>query len=289
MTAEVRYPYVEVDVLEENADEAGALLFELGALGVEQRDAATLFHGSGSAATLIASFEGSDRAKEAIAKLPAQWLPRFGEVVGDSWRDEWKKHFEPFAVCEGVVVRPPWHPCDPGHGQKVVVLEPGRAFGTGLHETTSLVAQILAERVDRVRGRSVLDVGCGSGILALVALELGAASARAIDVDPEAVLVARENAEQNGRSGQLRVDGAAVSEVDESYDVVLANIEAAPLTQMAPALASRVASGGWLVLSGILAVEVDPTQWESVRQAYQGLHLEELRTKGEWLAAVLRT
>src|SRR5580700_11932944 len=106
-----RYPYVAVDVPEPDADEAGALLFELGAQGVEQRDATTLVKGSGTGGylvTLVASFGSHEEANAAIAELPATWGARLEEVVGDAWRDEWKKHFEPFEVCAGVVVCPPW-------------------------------------------------------------------------------------------------------------------------------------------------------------------------------------
>src|ERR1700722_3147428 len=99
-----RYPYVAVDVPEPDADEAGALLFELGAQGVEQREGPPLARGSPAGAsgsdaalvTLVASFESHDDARSAIAELPATWGARLEEVVGDAWRDEWKKHFEPF-------------------------------------------------------------------------------------------------------------------------------------------------------------------------------------------------
>jgi ribosomal protein L11 methyltransferase len=238
--------------------------------------------------TIIASFDHPDRAEEALAQLPAAWHPRLGEVVGDAWRDEWKKHFEPFAVCPGIVIRPPWRAYDRGPGERVIVLEPGRAFGTGLHETTSLVAEALSQRAHRVRGATVLDVGCGSGILALIALELGAAAVRAIDVDPEAVAVARENAERNGRAKELRADGAFIDDLREPFGVVVANIEAKTLVEIAPALTACVGRGGWLVLSGILGSGAAASQWSEVRMAYEGLHVEEVLEKGEWLAAVLR-
>ncbi|HEY8042223.1 MAG TPA: 50S ribosomal protein L11 methyltransferase [Polyangiaceae bacterium] len=284
--SEPRYPYVAVDVAEDEADEAGALLFELGAGGVEQRDATTLKRGAAGKVTLVASFERDVDAHAAAGELPAGWSPRVEEVVGDAWRDEWKKHFEPFRVCPGVVVCPPWRTVEAGPGEKVVVLEPGRAFGTGLHETTSLVAEVLAST--RLEGLTVLDVGCGSGILALVALELGAARARAIDVDPDAVAVTRENAERNGLGQRVDADEAPVEALRESYPLVLANIESRTLLTLAPALAARVAPGGRLVLSGILADDVAPSQIEDVRRAYAALEEEEVRRRGEWIAVVMR-
>ncbi len=288
MGGDPRYPYVEASVLTEEADEAGALLFELGAQGVELRDDTTLLRAQAGTTTIIASFDHIDGAREAIVHLPAKWEPRLGEVVGDTWRDEWKKHFEPFAVCPGIVIRPPWRAYDPRPGERVIVLEPGRAFGTGLHETTSLVAEALAQRATALAGANVLDVGCGSGILALIALELGAAGARAIDVDSEAVAVTRENAERNGRGAVLRADGASIESVGELFPMVLANIEAKTLVELAPTLTARIAKGGWLVLSGILGSRAAASQWPEVRAAYEGLVVEEVREKGEWLAAVLR-
>jgi ribosomal protein L11 methyltransferase len=167
-----------------------------------------------------------------------------------------------------------------------VVLEPGRAFGTGLHETTSLVAEALAGTV--LEGVSVLDVGCGSGILALVALALGAASVRAIDVDPDAVAVTRENAARNRVGDRLQSDETPVEALSESYGVVLANIESKTLVNLAPALIARVAPGGMLVLSGILSPEVIPAQMEDLRRAFAVLTEEQVRAKGEWIALSLR-
>ena len=285
-----RYPYVAADVAEPESDEAGALLFELGALGVEQRDATTLLRGAQGKVTLIASFDRIEDARRVVAELPAGWSARVGEVVGDGWRDEWKKHFEPFQF-EGragvIVIRPPWRSYAARPEEHVIVLEPGRAFGTGLHETTRLVAEFLANTAGLVDSR-VLDVGCGSGILALVALTLGAAFVRAVDVDPDAVAVTRENAARNQLASRVHADDTPVGALAERYPFVVANIEARTLIELAPALSKRVAGKGWLVLSGILAPEVDPMQCTSVLEAYAALRVEEVKRKGDWVAAVLR-
>jgi ribosomal protein L11 methyltransferase len=286
--SEPRYPYVAVDVGADDADEAGALLFELGAQGVEERDATTLVRGAAGKVTLVASFDDETEARHAIAELPHAWLPRFEQVVGDAWRDEWKKHFEPFQICEGIVVRPPWRSYAPAPGERVIELEPGRAFGTGLHETTRLVAEVLAGRGVALRGSRVLDVGCGSGVLSLVALALGAETVRAIDVDPDAVAVTRENAERNGLSPRVVADERPVGDLADRYDVVLANIETKTLIELAPALIARVAGGGQLVLSGILATSVAPAQVEDVKRAFGALELEAVRELGEWAAISCR-
>ena len=283
-----RYPYVAIDVGEEEADEAGAQLFELGAGGVESRDQTTLARGSIGKVTLIASFEREDDARAAAGELPAEWSPRVETVVGDAWRDEWKKYFEPFRIARGIVICPPWRRYTPEAGETTVVLEPGRAFGTGLHETTSLVAEVLGENSARFQGLPVLDVGCGSGVLSLVALALGAARARAVDVDPDAVLVTRENALRNRMNERVDADGCPVADVEGRYAAVIANIEAGVLVEIARSLERCLAPGGLLVLSGILAGDVAPAQLEEVRAAYSELTEERTVRKGEWVAVVMR-
>jgi ribosomal protein L11 methyltransferase len=285
---ETRYPYLAVDVREDDAEEAAARLFELGATGVEQRDRSTLARCTAGEVTLLASFDREADAQVAAGGVPAEWSPRVDEIVGDAWRDEWKKHFEPFRIAGTIVIAPPWRPYTAAPDETVIVLEPGRAFGTGLHETTRLVAQALVDRAPSLRGLPVLDVGCGSGILSLLALALGAASARAIDVDAEAVLVAQENALRNGFGARLSAEATAIETVTERYPTVVANIEAQTLAELAPALVERVAPGGLLVVSGILAPQVTPGQVESVRRAYAGLTEETLLASGEWVAIVLR-
>src|SRR5690606_33199087 len=127
----------------------------------------------------------------------------------------------------------------------------GQAFGTGTHESTRLV---LAEVDALVRGgERVLDVGCGSGILSIGALLLGAGSALAIDVDPIAVSVTAENAAENGVADRLRAETTAIEDVGGDYELVLANIQSGVLIPMAPSLTARVSPGGHLVLSGLLA------------------------------------
>ncbi len=295
---EPRFALVVVDVEAADAEEAGAQLFELGAQGVEERDATTLAKGAPGKVTLVASFPDAASAERARGELPGAWAPRTDEIVGDAWRDDWKKYFHPFEVCPGIVVRPPWEAYEGAAATKVLVLEPGRAFGTGLHESTALVARVLSDFADEVAGAEVLDVGCGSGILALVALTLGARSARCVDVDPEALAVAKENAARNGLSDRVRADETSLDGVEGGFAVVVANIEAGTLARMADALAQRVRPGGLLILSGILAPSVAPGQVAEVERAYQagtrrgaprvGFERLEVRTQGEWAAVVMR-
>jgi ribosomal protein L11 methyltransferase len=281
---EPRYPFVHVDVAPEDADETSALLFDLGAEGVEERDEGTLAKSEAKGkVTLVASFASRADAEEALGELPAALSPRYEEVVGDAWRDAWKEHFRPFAIAGGIVIRPPWEAYEAKPGETVLVLEPGRAFGTGLHETTRLVARALAAHAAEVKGRTVLDVGCGSGILALVALVLGAERAVAIDVDPDAVAVTRENLEANGLGARATASTTPIEREPTIAPVVLANIEARVLVPMASDLARHVAPGGLLFLSGVLV-----TQKNDVRAAYAGMELLDAPELGEWCLLPLR-
>lgn len=287
--AQEHYVCVTVDVDDEHADDAASRLFELGSSGVEWRDATTLAGAAPGTVTLIASFERAFDAKAAKAHLPAAWAPRLEEVAADAWRDEWKKYFEPFRIAPNIVVAPPWRSVEPSRTDRVLVLEPGRAFGTGLHETTSLAAELLSERAARYRGSPVLDVGCGSGILALVALALGAGRVTAMDIDPEAVRVTRENAARNGLTTSLEANDAPLESIIGSFAAVVANIEAKTLVDLAPRLVERVSRNGFLVLSGILAPHAARGQLDTVRAAYAMLQEEDMRRKGDWVALVLRT
>ncbi len=276
-----RYPYVHVDVSSDDAELVSTQLFELGALGVEERDASTLARAEGGAAvTLVASFEDDAAARAAQAELGG-YAPRLEHVVGDAWRDAWRAFWKPMRVGERLVVVPSWEVFEPAAHDLVLALDPGQAFGTGTHETTQLV---LAELERRVRvGVTLLDIGTGSGILAIAALKLGAARALAIDTDPLAVDAARENAERNGVAAQLEASAAAVESVAGHYPLVLANIEARVLRPLAAAVAARVAPGGLLILSGLLATDVAET-----RAAYDGFEELARPERGEWRALVLR-
>ena len=290
MEGSPRYPQLSIDVAEEEADEAAALLFDLGADGVEQRDATTLTAGgTAGKTTLVASFGTRDLAEAAATRLDKAWAPRLSELVGDAWRDEWKKYFVPFRLTERITIRPPWEPYTPRDPAELVLeLEPGRAFGTGLHPTTALVARAMESLASEIFTRqghlaSMLDVGTGSGILALVALALGANAARAIDIDPDAVALARENARRNGLTARLEADGSPLEALDGSYDLVAANIEASVLIAMAEPLAERVRPGGVLVLSGILEERA-----AEVRRAFARFDVATSLAQGEWTALVLK-
>ena len=287
-----RYWFVRAHARPEHSATLSDQLFALGATGLEERDTSTLERSPDSEKVMVvASFRGEAEAKAAAKSLSALFSPKAFVTVGDAWRDEWKKHFSPFELAYGVWVRPPWKKLSSreADGAKVLELEPGRAFGTGLHESTALVAQILSSRRREVEGAKVLDVGTGSGILALVALAFGAKTALGTDTDGDALEVARQNAARNSLAKYTRFEDTPLDRLDEgAFGVVVANIEADVLAGMATDLARRVARGGLLVLSGILQ-----GRKEHVRAAFEALSspklaLVESPTKGEWVALAYR-
>jgi len=181
-------------------------------------------------------------------------------VEDEDWVRRTQTQFQPIRVSDRLWVVPTWHePPDPN--AKNIVLDPGIAFGTGSHATTRLCLEWLGSRV--AGGERVLDYGCGSGILAIAAMKLGAAAAVGVDIDPQAVLAATRNGGQNRVAARF-FDPQA--EPGGAYDIVVANILADPLKVLAPLLVSRVRSGGELVLAGILE-----SQAEGVAAAYAGV------------------
>ncbi len=285
MASEPRYPQVLIDVPAEQADEASALLFELGAEGLEQRDQDTLVRAEqGGQTTLVASFADDAAVAEALAELDPAWNPRKGAVVGDAWRDAYKEFFHPFRLTPRILIHPPWEAAAAERPDDLLLeLEPGRAFGTGLHATTRGVALALEKYLPEFPRASVLDVGTGSGILLLAAGCLGAERGLGIDVDADAVTCARENAARNGLGERLSFDATPVQDLPDGFDIVLANIEARTLIELAPALQSRVRDGGLLILAGVLQ-----PQSTEVAAAYGSLIPEAQVTDEEWVVLVFR-
>ena len=204
------------------------------------------------------------------------------EIEGDDWIEVWKKHFRPLHIGERIVVVPEWIAYEKQPHKEVVLLDSNMAFGTGEHETTSMCLELLQEQLKG--GDTVLDVGCGSGILGIAAAKLGAGECYLSDLDPIAVKSATHNAEKNGVSVIVTqanlLDGSGVK-----ADLVLANITAEVLALLAPAIPNALKRTGTLILSGIIK---DRLQFVKDTYAAVGLNVIEERCKGEWHALVLK-
>ncbi len=198
------------------------------------------------------------------------------------WATSWQQYFRPFEVVPGLVIRPSWEEYAPAAGEQVIMMDPGQAFGTGQHASTSMALDLLRISLQNVENARVLDVGCGTGILAMAAALFGAETVLAIDNDPEAVRVARENIAANHLTRTIRVSGRSLTDTEGSFDLICANIIHNVLVEMAPELVVRLAPGGRLVLAGILAGE----QEENIVRVYEelGCRPEERRHTDEWTA-----
>jgi len=197
-----------------------------------------------------------------------------------NWRESWKKYFLGFRASPRLWVRPPW---EESQGQAEVVIEPGMAFGTGQHETTKLCLAALdrATSDDRdTRSLELLDVGCGTGILAIGAIRLGFQRAVGVDHDVDAVRIAVENADMNHVGQACAFSATPIERVPGAYPIVVANIMAPPLIAMATPLSERVAGAGRLFLSGILV-----HQAADVVSAYEERGLRHIRQDraGDWV------
>jgi ribosomal protein L11 methyltransferase len=182
---------------------------------------------------------------------PPGW--RLEQIADQAWERTWLKDFRPMRFGRRLWVCPAGMPA--GDPDAIVIdLDPGLAFGTGTHPTTALCLEWLEGR--ELVGRDVVDYGCGSGILAIAAMKLGAATVRAVDIDPQALLATRENALRNGIEAGLEVTSEP-GLPEGSADVVVANILAGPLVELAPAFAAALRGGGELAMSGLLVEQAD--------------------------------
>jgi ribosomal protein L11 methyltransferase len=200
---------------------------------------------------------------EAAAAIGLTAAPAFATrpVADADWVRLTQSQFEPIHIGKNIWVVPSWHEAPDPNGL-ILEVDPGLAFGTGSHPTTRLCMEWLEaylELDDSASGKSVLDYGCGSGILAMVAKKLGAADVTGVDIDPQAIESAQLNAERNHCEIDFHVpdDFVASKRGDSRFDIVVANILSSPLKLMAPMLSGRVAPGGSLILSGVLARQAD--------------------------------
>jgi len=259
-------------------EECGALLAASdGVGGVELRDPRTI---DGPQQPELVVYTTPDALK-AVENRVLATLEAFGlggaDVVAavrtdDDWRDNWKQFYRPIVLGDGaLLLRPSWIPRAPEHPAREIVLDPGRAFGTGLHETTQLcLDRICTLSRGGARVDTILDLGCGSGILALAAARLFESASRvaAIDEDPEATATTIENAESNRLGARLEVGTGDVHDVVGRFDLVLANIRAHTLIDRAAPIFDRTVPGGKVVLSGVLVDELESVESEFARAGF---------------------
>lgn len=228
-----------------------------------------------------------------IRPLPS---PSYKQIADQNWMEAWKQHYKPILIGERLLILPAWME-SPEPGRAAIKIDPGMAFGTGTHPTTQLClelmeAYLVLRGLKDLGGLKLIDVGCGSGILSIAALKLGADKALGVDIDEESILNSRENAMKNEVGDELILGVGSVQEILEGRfeikkaPLVVANILAPVIVRLFESgLADLVEADGALILSGILF-----GQEESVIEAGQahGLHVSERRQMEDWVAMTLR-
>ena len=293
--ATVRFPVVECVVPAAEVEWVSSELIDTDATGIEELpggEHTVATNGDRVPATSVilrAGFASDEAAVAAEAAIDRRWRPRFEVLLGDDWLDAWREHFEPQRVGRILVV-PDWDgaPVDASYesdaAATILRMDPARSFGTGAHASTRLMIEAL-QQFD-LSGRRVLDVGCGSGVLSIAALLLGATSAHGTDIEDAAREVMLQNATRNGVAHRCSTSREIPTSdiIVYTYHIVLANILAPVLIDLAPKLASALAPGGRLLLSGLIDVQVD-----RVVSAFPGLALVETLADGNWRCLCLES
>ena len=204
------------------------------------------------------------------------------------WANNWKQYFKPLCVGEKLLIKPSWESVSENETRRILEIDPAASFGTGQHNTTQLCLELLEQNISQ--GDSLLDLGCGSGILSIAAILLGAQRATAVDIDENSVKIAAENAQKNNipsgsytaLAGNIITDKALAEKIGTGFDVVCANIVADVLIAMSGLFAGFLKKGGKLVVSGIIEPRRDEVL-EKIQSS--GFELVQTRQKDDWVAA----
>ncbi len=242
----------------ERGEIAAAEAMEAGAAGLVERDL------EGGAVELLLSCS-ADRLEVVRAAVAAAL--RTGDQLGEAqvvpevdWSTEWQRGFSATVISERLAIRPSFVDFEPATGQVCLLIDPGQAFGTGSHSSTFLALRLVdGLPADALAGARVLDVGCGTGVLALAALALGAKEALGFDLDPLAEEAARINAADNGLEGGARFETCPIESlpVEPAFDGVLANMLRSEVMPLISEIAQRVRPGGWVIFSGLIEADRD--------------------------------
>jgi ribosomal protein L11 methyltransferase len=312
----VDWTEISIKTSQEGADIAAQAFYEVGITGLVIEDPDELSQlskeeffwdyidesmvGTSDGTVVIKAYLSSDSSlgeKLSLIKDKINWLKKrdLGVDLGsldieltsvreEDWSNTWKKYYKPMKVSDRIVIKPSWETYNKKKGQVILTLDPGMAFGTGTHETTMLCMQAIDQYIRP--DHSLIDIGCGTGVLSIGALLLGAKAATAIDLDGNAVEIARKNAQINKVLDRMTlVHGNLLDEIEGSYDIVVANIIADVIIELSQYVTNYIKAGGLFISSGIIHERLDEVieQIESV-----GLILEKVEKMGEWAMVVSR-
>ncbi|MBP8986150.1 MAG: 50S ribosomal protein L11 methyltransferase [Syntrophobacterales bacterium] len=210
------------------------------------------------------------------------------QLISDAdWGEQWKKYFKPIRLAENIVIKPTWERYTPLHREIIVDIDPGMAFGTGQHASTRMCLEAMEDillKDRKVQKWRVLDVGTGTGILAIAAAKLGAESVRGLDTDPKAVEVARKNVLINGVEDRVRIVNADVRKATGTFDLVVANLTAETLLKLKNHLVSLTGPGRYLIASGIIEQNAKKVEESFART----LSIQRVLREKEWVCYVMK-
>ncbi len=238
-----------------------------------------------SAAELVADIRTALHSVPVLAQESIRIAP--GESIGETdWAHNWRQHFTSFRIGDRLLVRPSWEPEPDDERAAVIEIDPGMAFGTGTHATTRLCLEVMTGIIDK-QGQALrlLDVGTGSGILAIGAAALGCDQIVATDIDPSACAVARENAAKNACTDKILITDEPLETLAGTFDLIVANILAEENIRLRDDFMAHLAPGGWLILSGILQEKAD-----LVSRAFAGQDIHQVAShqQDDWVCLVFR-
>lgn len=213
-------------------------------------------------------------------------LEGYGEVDDEDWSTAWKKYYKPFRLTDRIVIKPTWEEYRAEENDIIVEMDPGMAFGTGTHETTQMCSILLDKYISA--NHDVLDVGCGTGILSIIASKLGAKKIEAIDIDEVAVRVAKENIEINGEAGKIKAFQAVLSDLkagDEKFDIIVANIIANVIVDLSSLIPYYLKKNSLFITSGIIKERKQDVIDACLKN---GMSFIDDLEMGEWVAMVFR-
>ena len=236
---------------------------------------------------LKAYFDASQEKERHAIKKEAQdkgFEVEERDVPDQDWANDWKSYFHPISIDEGLTIVPSWEDYEPKEGEEIIILDPGMAFGSGNHATSFLCSRYLREYMKQ--GDTVIDIGCGSGILSLVAVKSGAEKVIAVDLDPQCMIATEENAQKNNMLDSIDTrEGDLFSVVTESADVVVSNIFAEVIIGMLHDVKHHVKPGGIYIASGILKEKLQDVM-DALKE--EGFELLDDKTDGDWSAVAAR-